>query len=97
MLLQNWLLARLAAEPGLTLRALLGELHRRGVKASYGALWLFLERQGLSFKKTVHASEQDRPWIARRRAQWRKYQNRLDPSRLVFIDERRALSRSSGG
>jgi transposase len=35
----------------------------------------------------VHASEQDRPWIARRRGQWRKYQGRLDPKRLVFIDE----------
>jgi transposase len=35
----------------------------------------------------VFASEQDRPWIARRRAQWRKYQGRLDPRRLVFIDE----------
>jgi transposase len=35
----------------------------------------------------VHASEQDRPRIARRRAQWKKYQHRLDPKRLVFIDE----------
>ena len=25
--------------------------------------------------------------MARRRAQWKKYQNRLDPARLVFIDE----------
>ena len=25
--------------------------------------------------------------MARRRAQWRAYQNRIDPSRLVFIDE----------
>ena len=33
------------------------------------------------------ASEQDRPDIARRRAQWRKYQGRIDPARLVFIDE----------
>jgi transposase len=46
-----WLHARLSAEPDLTLRALLAELHDRGVKASYGALWLFLEREGLSFKK----------------------------------------------
>src|SRR5271154_6021007 len=38
-------------------------------------------------KKSLHASEQDRPDVARRRAQWRKYQGRLDPSRLVFIDE----------
>jgi hypothetical protein len=38
-------------------------------------------------KKSLHASEQDRPDVARRRTQWRKYQGRLDPSRLVFIDE----------
>jgi transposase len=33
------------------------------------------------------ASEQDRPDVARRRAQWAAYRNRIDPSRLVFIDE----------
>lgn len=38
-------------------------------------------------KKTLIAREQDRPIIARRRAQWKKYQGRLDPRRLVFIDE----------
>jgi hypothetical protein len=38
-------------------------------------------------KKTLVAGEQDRPDIARRRAQWRQYQRRIDPSRLVFIDE----------
>ena len=38
-------------------------------------------------KKTLIAREQDRPAIARRRAQWRKYQGRIDPGRLVFIDE----------
>ena len=46
-----WLHARLASEPDPTLRALLAELYERGVKASYGALWLFLDREGLSFKK----------------------------------------------
>ena len=38
-------------------------------------------------KKTLIAAEQDRPDIARRRGQWTAYQNRIDPSRLVFIDE----------
>ena len=33
------------------------------------------------------ASERDRPDVARRRDQWTKYQARIDPSRLVFIDE----------
>ena len=32
-------------------------------------------------------AEQLRPAIVRRRAQWKKYQGRLDPARLVFIDE----------
>ena len=41
----------------------------------------------LASKKSLFATEQDRPKIARRRAQWRKYQGRLDPKRLVFIDE----------
>src|SRR6476659_11244308 len=33
------------------------------------------------------ASERDRPDIARRREQWAKYQGRIEPERLVFIDE----------
>ena len=33
------------------------------------------------------ARERDRADIGRRRAQWRNYQGRIDPARLVFIDE----------
>jgi transposase len=35
----------------------------------------------------VVAGERDRPDIARRRAQWTRYQDRIGPERLVFIDE----------
>lgn len=35
----------------------------------------------------MHASEQDRPDVARRRLRWRTHQGRIDPRRLVFIDE----------
>jgi len=35
----------------------------------------------------VVAGERERPDVARRRAQWIKYRDRVDPSRLVFIDE----------
>src|SRR6185437_10422757 len=38
-------------------------------------------------KKTLFATEQLRPDVARRRARWRAHQHRLDPTRLVFIDE----------
>ncbi|BCG76126.1 hypothetical protein MesoLj113a_72840 [Mesorhizobium sp. 113-1-2] len=51
-------------------------------------------REAQSQKKTLIAAEQDRPDVARRRAQWAKYQDRIDPSRLVFIDE--SVLQSSG-
>lgn len=35
----------------------------------------------------MHASEQDRADIARRRVRWKTHQGRLDPRRLVFLDE----------
>jgi transposase len=38
-------------------------------------------------KKSVVAGERDRPDVARRRVQWAKYQDRVEPERLVFIDE----------
>jgi transposase len=38
-------------------------------------------------KKSVAAGERDRPDVARRRVQWIKYQDRIAPERLVFIDE----------
>ena len=58
------------------------------------ALRSIIGRFGISFtprssasKKTVVASERDRPDVARRRAQWTKRQSGVDPKRLVFIDE----------
>jgi transposase len=38
-------------------------------------------------KKTLFALEQARADVARRRQRWRSWQDRLDPERLVFIDE----------
>jgi transposase len=43
--------------------------------------------KGSVSKKSLFAAEQDRPDVAWRRARWKKYQHRLDPRRLVFIDE----------
>jgi transposase len=44
-------------------------------------------RRAVVQKKTLIAAEQDRPDVARRRAQWVLYRGRIDPARLVFIDE----------
>src|ERR1700754_3229709 len=38
-------------------------------------------------KKSVVAGERDRPEVAGRRAQWAKYQGRVERERRVFIDE----------
>jgi transposase len=49
---RDWHLARLAAAPDLTIRALRAELEaERGVRVGYGAVWRFLTREGLTFKK----------------------------------------------
>ena len=84
---RDWLLARLAAVPDLTLRDLVVELGERGVVTSYGSVWRMVHDARITFKKTLFAAEQDRPDVARRRARWKAYQGRLDPARLVFIDE----------
>ena len=83
---RDWLLQR-CHEKAFTLCGLVAELGERGVKVDYRSVWKFVHSEGLSFKKTVGASEQDRPDVARRRLQWWKYQRQIDPSRLVFIDE----------
>src|SRR4051812_27974306 len=48
---RDWLLARIAEKPDLTLRALRAELATDGMKVSYGALWAFFAREGVTFKK----------------------------------------------
>src|SRR5437899_3001493 len=80
-----WLLER--TQRDFTLRGLVAELAERGLKVDYRTVWSFVHAEKLSFKKSVAASERDRPDVARRRAQWTKYQGRIEPERLVFIDE----------
>ncbi len=48
---------------------------------------IFCDERTSTTKKSLLASEQDRPDVARKRARWRKYQGLIDPSHLVFIDE----------
>jgi transposase len=48
---REWLLARLAEQPDLTLRAIGAELAARGIKVSHFAVWHFFVHQGITFKK----------------------------------------------
>jgi putative transposase len=48
---RGFILERIRQTPHLTLHGLKDELAARGVKVSHNAVWLFLRREGLRFKK----------------------------------------------
>jgi transposase len=52
---------RIAAEPEVTVRRLMTDLAERGVAVSYGTVWNFIHREGMSFKKSVLPTEQRSP------------------------------------
>ncbi|TPI29152.1 IS630 family transposase [Mesorhizobium sp. B3-2-1] len=82
----DWLIER-CRDQDFTLRGLVTELGERGLKVDYRSVWNSCTPRSSVTKKTLIAAEQDRPDVARRRAQWTKYRGRIDPARLVFIDE----------
>ncbi|WP_156941687.1 hypothetical protein [Mesorhizobium sp. WSM2561] len=59
----------------------------RGVRVVPFTVWLFLDRHGITFKKTAHAAEKQRPDVLCRRSAWFDGQLDLDPEKLIFIDE----------
>lgn len=63
------------------------ELAARGIKIDRRVAWFFLHAEGLSFKKTVLPAEQSRRDIAFKHARWKADQHKLDPRRVIFIDE----------
>jgi transposase len=46
-----FILDRIRRQPNISLRALAAELADRGISISYGAVWTFVRREGLSHKK----------------------------------------------
>ena len=48
---REWLLARLAEKPDLTLRAIVAELAERGLNVDYRSVWEFVHAEKVSFKK----------------------------------------------
>ena len=82
------LLSTVEARKDITLVELAAMLERdHGAVFAPSTIWRFLDRHGMTFKKTAHASEQERPDVAKRRSAWFDAQPDLDPERLVFIDE----------
>jgi len=86
---RDFLLSRLDDEPDLTIQKMQELLREeRGIRASVGTIWTFLDRADQTFKKkSVHASEQERPDVKQEREAWFEGQLDLDPNKLVFVDE----------
>jgi transposase len=83
----DWVLDLVRAKPDLTLVEIQSELHRqRGIGVSIAAVWRFLDKHGLRFKKSLHAAEQERPDV-RPLACSGASQPLLNPEQLIFIHE----------
>jgi transposase len=59
-----------------------------GFDCTLTTLWRSLRRMGLTRKKkTLRASERDRPDVQKKRARYRRKVRKIEPKRLVFLDE----------
>jgi transposase len=93
--IQGWLNERVDS----TLAELNQLLAQRGIIIITTALWYKLNKWGLTFKKTLHAGEQECKDVQAARHQWQQSQPTLDVTRLVFPDETGAttnLTRTHG-
>lgn len=87
---REFLMRRVAEKDDITMLELAAELAGQGTVVAPSSISRWLIRNGYRFKKTLLASEQDRPDIAKAREEWaakRQPKMRLKPHRLVFIDE----------
>jgi transposase len=80
---------RLAAMIGKRPDATLQQLKTFGsFDCTLTTLWRTLRRMGLTRKKkTLRASERDRPDVQTKRARYRRKVRKIEPKRLVFLDE----------
>ncbi len=59
---------------------------KRWIAKAASSVFRFLRHLELTYKKAVHAAEQDRPDVAAMRRRWRRSQRKLDPRRLCGLE-----------
>ena len=84
---EDWLLELVRQDPTDAGRDPAPSAHERQQKAGLGSVWRFFDATASASKKSVRAAEQDRPDVAAARTAWADNQPKLDPDRLIFIDE----------
>ena len=97
---RDYLLGLIRRQPDLTLLEIQERgIANRGERFSSSVIWRLFDRHEITFKKTAHAEEQQRPDVVKRRQEWFGAQLDLDPRKLAFIDETGAstnLARKGG-
>ena len=76
-----------AEQPDITLAEIKAVLATEKVTVGRSSISRFLRHLNLRFKKKSTGRQQDRPDVAAARKALQRQQSRLDPKRLVFIDE----------
>ena len=65
-----------------------------GFQCSLKTLWFALDRRGLTQKKkSLHATQRDRPDVQKKRRRFRREVGQIEPKKLVFVDETGSLQR----
>ena len=85
--MESVLRAWVEREPGLSLAEMCERLRKQDGSIKIGALWHQLNKWSLTFKKTLHASEQERADVQEARRAWRQALPTMEVEKLVFIDE----------
>ncbi len=85
--MESVLRAWIEREPDLALSELSERLAKQGVLIKPGALWHQLNKWNLTFKKTLHASEQEREDVKQARQAWMEALPAMNVEKPVFIDE----------
>ena len=57
------------------------------LEVAASSIWRFCDRHEITYEKSLHAAEQDRPDVAAARTELKAEQPKLKAPRLVFIDE----------
>jgi len=84
---RDWLLERIGSGSPVSLRSLSADLAERGVSASPVSIWRVLRAAGFSFKKNAVRQRAGQAGDRAAAGAVEDVSGRLDPRRLVFIDE----------
>jgi len=89
----------IAQQPDLTLVETVAELRKRRIRTSRSSLWRFLDRHGITLKKSLQAAERQRADVAQARRRWIREQGMLVPPGWCLSTRPRSAQtwRGSGG